>query len=206
MALDRLGLVLVICAPSGTGKSTLVKKLLEEFPRFSFSVSYTTRAPREGEEDGVHYNFVDRQTFLEMKDDGRFAEWAEVHGNFYGTPRKPVQELLTQGHDVLFDIDVQGAMQLRESFPHGLFVFLLPPSKAELDRRLRGRGTDDDSQIELRLANAEKEVRMAKEFDYLIINGNLEKAYDELRAVYLAGRTKPDFQPLLVQSVLGTWK
>lgn len=179
---------------------------MKEFPRFAFSVSYTTRKPREGEVDGTDYHFVDHETFLTMKDDGKFAEWAEVHGNYYGTPRKPVQDMLTQGKDVLFDIDVQGAMQLRESFPSGLFVFLLPPSKAELERRLRGRGTDADEQIALRLSNAEKEVRMANEFDYLIINGNLEKAYDELRAVYLAGRTKPGFQPLLIQSVLGTWK
>ncbi|MEF2145210.1 MAG: guanylate kinase [Desulfovibrionaceae bacterium] len=203
---DRLGLVLVICAPSGTGKSTLVQRLLDEFPRFTFSVSCTTRAPRGQEQDGVEYNFIDRETFLDMKDRGEFAEWAEVHGNYYGTPLKPVQALLNQGKDVLFDIDVQGAMQLKTSFPDGLYVFLLPPSRQELEKRLRGRGTDAEEAIQKRLGNAVRELEAARGFDYWIINDDLETAYDNLRAVYLAGRKKPAYRPLLLQSIMGTWK
>ena len=203
---DRQGLILVLCAPSGTGKSTLVKKLLDEFPRFNFSVSCTTRAPRGQEQDGVDYHFLTKEAFLEMKDQGKFAEWAEVHGNYYGTPRGPVQDLLNQGKDVLFDIDVQGAKQLRHSFPEGLFIFLLPPGKAELERRLRGRGTDAEEAIVRRLAAAESELIEAHEFDYWIVNDQLDLAYDDLRSVFLAGRTKPAFRPFLLQSILGTFK
>ncbi len=202
----RQGLILVLCAPSGTGKSTLVQMLLNEFPRFEFSVSCTTRAPRNGEVDGVDYHFIDQDTFLNMKDQGKFAEWAEVHGNYYGTPRGPVQDLLNQGKDVLFDIDVQGAKQLKQSFPDGLYIFLLPPSKAELERRLRGRGTDSEEAIERRLGNAEFELVEAHEFDYWIVNDQLDLAYDDLRAVFLAGRKKPAFRPFLLQSILGTFK
>lgn len=202
----RQGLILVVCAPSGTGKSTLVHKLLAEFPRFEFSVSCTTRAPRTGEKDGVDYHFLSKEDFLDMKDKSQFAEWAEVHGNYYGTPRGPVQDLLNQGKDVLFDIDVQGAKQLRHSFADGLFVFLLPPSKSELERRLRGRGTDSEEAIVRRLGNAENELIEAHEFDYWIVNDQLDLAYDDLRSVYLAGRKKPAFRPFLLQSILGTFK
>ncbi|XPV75365.1 MAG: guanylate kinase [Desulfovibrio sp.] len=206
MALDRLGLVLVICAPSGTGKSTVIQKLLADFPRFEFSISWTTRAPRGEEEHGKDYFFVSREDFIEKKDAGFFAEWAEVHGNFYGTPYKPVHDMLNEGKDVLFDIDVQGAMQLQESFPEGLFVFLLPPSRTELEARLRGRGTDAEEDIVKRLDNALGEIEAAKEFNYWIINGDLEKAYEELRAVYVSGRTKPANQPLLLNRLISTWK
>ncbi len=203
---SRQGLILVVCAPSGTGKSTLVQKLLNEFPRFEFSVSCTTRGPRRGEVDGVDYHFIDKETFLHKKDQGEFAEWAKVHGNYYGTPRGPVQNLLNQGKDVLFDIDVQGAKQLRQSFPEGLYIFLLPPSKAELERRLRGRGTDSEQATQQRLSNAESELTEAHEFDYWIVNDQLDLAYDDLRAVFLAGRKKPAFRPFLLQSILGTFK
>lgn len=203
---DRLGLILVVCAPSGTGKSTLVKRLLQEFPRFSFSVSYTTRQPRKGEENGKDYNFISRDEFLSMRDDSLFAEWAEVHGNYYGTAVEPVRDLLNQGRDVLFDIDVQGAMQLRDSFPEGLYVFLLPPSKGELEKRLDGRGTDAPDAIAKRLDNAVGELEMAGKFDYWIVNDELDSAYDDLRAVYIAGRKKPVFRPQLLNKIITTWK
>ena len=197
----RTGQILVLCAPSGTGKSTLVKRLLEEFSNFAFSVSYTTRAPRGREQDGVDYHFVDREQFIALRDQGFFAEWAEVHSNFYGTPEEPVRKMLTQGRDVLFDIDFQGADQLRGSFPEGLFVFLLPPSRDALVKRLTARGTDSEGTVARRLANARKELDQAERFGFLIVNDDLEQAYDELRSVYVAGKTRPGCRPGLAGAV-----
>ncbi|MGE4506557.1 MAG: guanylate kinase [Desulfovibrionaceae bacterium] len=202
----RKGLVLVICAPSGTGKSTLVRRLVDEFPGIGFSVSCTTRAPRGQERDGVEYHFLTREEFLEKRDEGGFAEWAEVHGNFYGTPLAPVREAQSQGRDMLFDIDVQGASQLRKSIPDGVHVFLLPPSRQELERRLIGRGTDDPEVVERRMAAAGAELREAAHFDHWIINDDLDRASDELRAVYLAARTCPARRPGLLDAVLETFR
>jgi guanylate kinase len=204
--ISRLGQVLVVCAPSGTGKSTLIEMLRKEFSNFGFSVSYTTRAPRGEEQDGREYKFVSREAFVMMRSKGDFCEWAEVHGNFYGTATKPVVEMLDQGKDVLFDIDVQGAKQLKKTFYKGTYVFLLPPSQDELVRRLEGRGTDSEQSIECRLSNAAGEMSQAKWFDYWVVNDDLDKAYQELRAVYLAGRCKPSLRPGILKSVLDTWK
>lgn len=201
----RLGQVLVVCAPSGTGKSTLIEMLRREYPDFGFSVSYTTRPPRGQEQDGREYHFVTRDAFVEMREHGEFCEWAEVHGNFYGTATRPVEAMLDQGRDVLFDIDVQGAKQLRKTFYKGTFVFLLPPSRAELVRRLTGRGTDSGESIARRLANAVGEMRQADFFDYWVVNDDLDTAYEELRAVYLAGRCKPALRPGMLESILDTW-
>jgi len=202
----RLGQVLVVCAPSGTGKSTLIEMLRQEFPNFSFSVSYTTRAPRGVEQNGREYNFVSRETFVAMRSRGAFCEWAEVHGNFYGTATKPVEDMLDQGKDVLFDIDVQGAKQLRKTFYKGTYVFVLPPSRDELVRRLKGRGTDSEESIACRLGNATGELTQAKWFDYWVVNDNLDEAYKELRAVYLAGRCKPSLRPGILNNIMDTWK
>lgn len=201
----RRGLALVLCAPSGAGKSTLVKRLLEEFPDFSFSVSHTTRSPRTGEEDGRDYRFLDRARFEVLRDEGHYAEWAEVHGNLYGTPVEPVRMEMEKGRDMLFDIDVQGAAQLRESLPEGVYVFILPPSRLELERRLRGRGKDSEVVVAKRLANAREELGQAEGFDHLVVNDDLDRAYDELRAVYLAGRTRPANRPGLVEEVAADW-
>jgi guanylate kinase len=201
----RLGQVLVVCAPSGTGKSTLIEMLRREYPDFGFSVSYTTRPPRGHEQDGREYNFVSRDAFVAMRSRGEFCEWAEVHGNFYGTATRPVEAMLDQGRDVLFDIDVQGARQLRKTFYKGTFVFLLPPSRAELVRRLTGRGTDSEESIARRLDNAAGEIRQADFFDYWVVNDDLDAAYQELRAVYLAGRCKPALRPGILDSILRTW-
>ena len=149
--MNRLGIALVISAPSGTGKTTLIKRLRKEFPTFGYSVSCTTRAPRDGEVDGRDYHFLSRERFVELRDQGHFAEWAEVHGNFYGTPLPPVREMLAKGQDILFDIDVQGAAQLRKNMPDARFLFILPPSVEELERRLRGRGLDSEEVILRRL-------------------------------------------------------
>lgn len=202
----RLGQVLVVCAPSGTGKSTLISMLREEFPDFGFSVSYTTRAPRGEEQDGREYHFVSRETFVAMRSRGAFCEWAEVHGNFYGTATKPVEEMLNRGRDVLFDIDVQGAKQLRKTFYKGTFVFLLPPSREELVRRLKGRGTDSEESIAKRLSNAAGELAQAEWFDYWVVNETLEEAYSELKAVYLAGKCKPSLRPGILDNIMKTWE
>ncbi len=195
MASDRQGVALVISAPSGAGKSTLTQRLTAEFPALSFSVSCTTRPPREGEVDGRDYHFLDRDAFIARREAGGFAEWAEVHGNFYGTPKGEVVDTLGQGVDTIFEIDVQGAAQLRQSLPGACMVFVLPPSRAELRRRLVGRGTDAPEIIERRLTNSLGEMEQAHLFDYWIVNDDLDKAYDLLRAVYLAQTTRRDLRP-----------
>ncbi|WP_449242932.1 guanylate kinase [Desulfovibrio sp.] len=202
---ERRGIVLVLSAPSGAGKSTLVRKLLLEFPEIGYSVSYTTRAPRGAERDGTDYHFVDRDRFLAMREAGEFAEWAEVHGNFYGTAKAPVLAMLDQGRDALFDIDVQGAAQLRKAFSEAVLAFILPPSRAELERRLRGRGTDAPEVVAKRLENARAEIAAADNFDFLILNDDLDRACDELRAVYLAARLRPGLRPGLVAGLLAEW-
>ncbi len=201
----RKGLCLVLSAPSGAGKSTLVARLRAEFPGFAYSISCTTRSPRAGEEDGVHYHFLTRETFISRRDAGYFAEWAEVHGNFYGTPKAPVEAMLAKGQDVLFDIDVQGALQLKAGFPQALYVFILPPSREVLERRLRGRGTDSEEVVTRRMQNALGELRQAEHFDYHIVNDDLEEAADELRAVYVAGRARAICRPGLATGLMAQW-
>lgn len=198
----RFGVPLIICAPSGTGKTTLVQRLRQEFPNFAYSVSCTTRAPRGQEVDGKDYHFLSVEEFLRRRDAGAFAEWANVHGNYYGTPLGPVLDTLKAGRDLLFDIDVQGAAQLHLSLPRGVYVFLLPPSMSELEHRLRGRGTDEEASIARRLANADAEIRQAHWFDAWIVNDDLDAAYDHLRAVYLAATLNPAHRPALALSIL----
>lgn len=206
MEAERTGIVLVLCAPSGTGKTTLTKRLLEEFPRFEFSISYTTRQPREGEVDGKDYHFVSMAEFETKQQAGFFAEWAEVHGNYYGTPKEETLQKLAAGRDILFDIDVQGASQLHGSLKQGCYVFILPPSRSELERRLRGRGTDTEATIVKRLANAEKEMQQAHWFNAWIVNDDLDRAYDELRSAYLAATLSPACHPALVSSIMKGWR
>ncbi len=199
----RLGTALVLSAPSGAGKTTLVKKLIQEFPNFGFSISFTTRAPREGEVDGRDYRFTTMEDFLQRRDRGEFAEWAMVHGNCYGTPLAPLREMLQQGRDVLFDIDVQGAAQLRLALPKARLVFILPPSMQELERRLRSRGTDPEDVIQVRLANAKAEMREARWFDDIVLNDDLDRAYADLRATYVAATLAPSLHTSLIDSLIG---
>ena len=177
------GTLFVVAAPSGAGKSTLVNALLEREPAISLSVSHTTRPPRPGELYGRHYYFVDRAEFEREIASGIFLEHAEVHGNLYGTSRDKVQGLLAQGRDVLLEIDWQGAAQIRRSKPDCVSVFILPPSRAELERRLRGRGSDAPEVIERRLANSRGEIAHAHEFDYILVNDRFEEALDTLQAI-----------------------
>jgi len=182
------GNLYVVAAPSGAGKTTLVRMLLEREPAVHLSISFTTRAPRPGEQNGREYHFVAVDAFRGMISRDEFLEWAEVHGNFYGTSKKWISDQLAQGHDVLLEIDWQGAQQVRKLFPEAIGVFILPPSMDELTRRLTGRGTDAPDVIERRLAAAEAEMRHVGEFDYVIINDQLDQALDDLRAIVRCSR------------------
>jgi guanylate kinase len=183
------GLLLVVSSPSGAGKTTLCTRLRREFSGLEFSVSYTTRAPRKGEEHGKDYFFVDPEAFEAMIRRDELAEYALVHGNNYGTSAPQVREALSRGRDLLFDIDFQGGRQLRQKFPDDVvLVFILPPSMPELERRLRSRGTDAAEVIDRRLRMAREEIRHYGEYHYVIVNDDLDRAYDALRAVYVAER------------------
>jgi guanylate kinase len=183
----RRGLLVIVSSPSGAGKTTLCRRLMTEFPDIRFSVSVTTRKARANERDGVDYVFVDPVRFQRMVDAGEFAEWAEVHGNRYGTTRAAVAEALERGHDVLFDIDWQGGRQLKAQFADdALMIWVLPPSLQVLEERLRGRATDAPDVIERRLAMAKRELEHYSLYDYLVVNDALDLAYDRLRAVYVA--------------------
>ena len=188
------GTLFVVAAPSGAGKSTLVNALLERERAISLSVSHTTRPPRVGEQYGRHYYFVDRAEFEREIDEGVFLEHAEVHGNLYGTSRTTVQDLLGQGRDVLLEIDWQGAEQIRRSKPDCVSVFILPPSRAELERRLRGRGSDAPDVIERRLHNSRGEIAHAHEFDYIVVNDVFEQALGDLQAIVRAVRLRSSLQ------------
>ncbi|WP_027185315.1 guanylate kinase [Desulfovibrio inopinatus] len=205
MKIERRGVILVICAPSGTGKSTLIKRLMKEYSNIAFSVSCTTRKPRAGEVDGKDYHFLDKDEFLRRRDAGFFAEWANVHDNFYGTPKQATLDFLEQGRDLLFDIDVQGANQLRQNLAQGAYIFIVPPSKKVLVERLVGRATDAPEVIARRLDNARAELNEARHFDYIIVNDVLELAYYDLRAIYLAERTKRESLPGVLDRLLAEW-
>lgn len=182
------GNLFVVAAPSGAGKTTLVRMLLEQESSVHLSISFTTRGPRPGEENGRAYHFVDTVEFQAMIARQEFLEWAEVHGNFYGTSKKWIADQLAAGHDVLLEIDWQGAQQVRKQFPEAIGIFILPPSMEELTSRLTGRGTDSADVIARRLAAAQAEMRHVGEFDYVIINDQLAQALEDLRAVVRASR------------------
>lgn len=177
------GSLYIVSAPSGAGKSSLVQALIEGDPRLRLSISYTTRPPRPGEEDGVHYHFVTRETFLEMLGQGAFLESAEVYGNFYGTSQPWIEAQMAQGHDVLLEIDWQGAAQVRRLIPTAIGIYILPPSLEELERRLRNRGQDSPEVIARRLAAAREDMTHALEYDYLVVNERFELALADLRAI-----------------------
>lgn len=181
---------LVLSAPSGAGKTTLASALRRRNPDVAFSVSATTRPPRPREVDGESYHFVSRDEFLRMRDAGELIEWAEVHGNLYGTPLENVRRAQARGEHLLLDIDVQGARQIRRSLPEAVLVFVLPPSATALVKRLGGRGTEAPEALRRRLRNAAEEVRAAPEFDYVVVNEVVSTAVEELEAV-LRGRAGP---------------
>jgi len=184
------GQLIVLSGPSGAGKSTVVKKLMQQRGNIHFSVSYTTRAPRSEDVDGVTYNFVDRAEFQRMIDANEFLEHAEYSGNCYGTSLKVIEEQQARGVDVLLDIEVQGAANVRAKCPEAVLVFIVPPSYEELERRLRGRNTDDDETIRKRLSRALEEIEEINMYDYLVINDQVEKAAAELDGIMTASKAR----------------
>ncbi len=201
----RRGLLLILSSPSGAGKSTLARRLMEWDPTIRFSVSATTRSPRPGEEDGREYYFRSRQDFETMVETGEMLEHAEVFGNFYGSPKAPVQAAMDAGRDTLFDIDWQGGQQIRNSSlgRDVVSIFVLPPSIAELERRLRSRAQDSDAVIAGRMAKSRDEISHWAEYDYVIINRDIDNAFNELTTILQAERLRRDRQPALSDFVRG---
>ena len=185
------GNLFIISAPSGTGKTTILKRVISELKSIVFSVSHTTRAPRVGETDGVDYFFVEKDTFETMQKQGLFFEWAEVHANLYGTSSHAVKEITDQGKDIILDIDVQGARQVMDKVgDKGVFVFISPPSLEELEKRLVNRGTESDSVIAIRLKNAQDEMKCVERYDYAIVNDQVNRAIEELISIIIDERSK----------------
>ena len=182
------GSLFIVSAPSGAGKTTLCRKLVSSLPNLQFSVSYTTRQPRKGEVNDRDYTFINRQDFRLMADKGEFIEWAEVHGALYGTSRKRLEELLDSGNDVILDIDTQGAMQIKEKYKEGIYIFILPPSLETLKERLKNRMTDSKEEIGKRLGRAIAEIKTFDKYDYVIINNILEDALTEFEALVISQR------------------
>jgi guanylate kinase len=187
---ERRGILFILSAPSGAGKTTLTKGLRARCPDIKLSVSCTTRARRLGEVNGRHYRFVGKDRFAAMRARGEFAEWAEVHGFLYGTPRKPLDRYLSAGQDILLDVDVQGARKIKRAYPDAVSVFLLPPSRGELERRLKRRGTDHAAVIRRRLANAQDEIQRVIQYDYYIVNRDVAEALEVLQSIVRAERSK----------------
>lgn len=185
------GLLLVLSAPSGTGKTTLARHFVEAHPEAEFSISMTTREPRGAERDGADYHFVDALTFQRMIERDEFVEWAEVHGNFYGSPQAAVERAFSTGGIAVFDIDVQGGRSIQLRYPEAVLVFVLPPSMAELERRLRERGTESEDAIRRRMLAARSELELgARAYDYLVVNDSVERAYTELESIVTAERCR----------------
>lgn len=188
--MSKDGKLYVFTGPSGTGKGTILNKVLKQDTKLFLSVSATTRAPRQGEIHGKHYYFLDKQTFEDKIKQGEFLEYAQYVGNYYGTLEEPVNEQLKSGNDVVLEIEVQGAMQIHEKRPDAVMIFVAPPSIDELERRLIGRGTENDEKIAARMKTAEQELKQADKFDYIIVNDDLECAIADLLAILRAERCR----------------
>ena len=200
--LPRRGLMFILSSPSGAGKSTLSKLLLDAEPQMAMSVSVTTRPPRPGEVDGEHYHFISREEFERLRDEGGLLEWAEVFGNYYGSPRAPVEQALAAGRDVLFDVDWQGAQQIAEKMGEDVVkVFILPPGADVLHQRLQRRAQDPQEVIARRMAEAAKEISHWPEYDYVVINDDLARAAQDIRAILRAERLKRHRQTGLLDFV-----
>ncbi len=184
------GLLIIISAPSGTGKSTLCRKLISDFPNARYSISVTTRSPRRGEVQGKDYFFVSRNEFEEKIKNDELAEWAQVHGHYYGTPGEFLKKNLAKGRDVLLDIDVRGAMKLKKKYPQAVSIFLAPPSFSELRRRIKGRRKNSEATIKKRLTNARWEMGRIESYDYLVINDRLADAFTMIKSIILAEKSK----------------
>jgi guanylate kinase len=186
------GKLFVISAPSGAGKSTLCQRLLKSMPRVKMSVSYTTRKPRSGEKNDVHYSFISEKRFKGMIDRGEFAEWAMVHNNLYGTSLKRLKKLNKDGYDIILDIDTHGAAQIKKNYDNADFIFIFPPSMKELEKRLKKRKTDSKEVIQRRVKNARDEIARYTEYDYVIVNDKIDKAYRELESLVITSKLKTE--------------
>jgi guanylate kinase len=200
--LDHPGNVFVVSAPSGAGKSTLVQRLVASVPNLRFSISFTTRRPRPGEVDGRDYFFVDEARFDAMVREGGFVEWVEVYGHHYGTGRAWLEDQLASGVDILLDIETTGALNLRQAIPDAHMIFILPPSAAALEQRLRGRGKDSEEQVAIRLKHARHELELCHAYDYLVVNDDLEAAYRTFESIVHATRARKERMAPVAQRIL----
>ena len=199
------GLLFVVSAPSGTGKTTVVERLVQIFPDLGLSRSYTSRAMREGEKDGVDYNFITRERFEAMVAEDAFLEWADVFGNLYGTGKAETERELVGGRDLVLVIDVQGARQVRSHGANAIGIFVLPPSFEALEHRLRGRSKDSEEAIRKRLVTARREIRAVAEYEYVIVNDELDTCVDRLRSIVLAERARPRVMAPTVARIVGSF-
>ena len=186
---EHKGKLFIISGPSGAGKGTICKRLIDE-TKVEVSVSMTTRQPRAGEVDGKSYYFTTKEDFLKKVEEDGFLEWAEVYGNYYGTPKAKVDEKLAAGIDVVLEIDIQGALNVKEAYPDGIFIFILPPSMAELRKRITGRGSETEESLKLRLSQTLKEVSYIDKYDYCVVNGELEEAVTRVKSIVIAEHSR----------------
>ena len=196
------GGVFIISGPSGSGKDTVMTKLFKKMPELLFSISSITRAMRAGEREGEKYNFITREKFEDMLKNDRLLEHNEFVGNYYGTPREPVERAVANGQDMVIEVDVNGAAQIREKMPEAVSIFIMPPSFAELKRRLSGRGTESEELIQKRLTSALGEIKRAAEYDYIVVNKDIAAAADDIMSVILSSRLKTDRQTKIIDEVL----